>query len=63
MEDKCKACATEVASRLGFSLKEKQLEAILGFRSGKDVFISLPKVYGKSLIYAVLSLAFALYKG
>ena len=31
--------------------------------SGKDVFISLPKVYGKSLIYAVLSLVFALYKG
>ena len=66
MEDKCKACATEVATRLGFSLKDKQLEAILGFMSGKDVFVSLPTGYGKSLIYAVIAflpLVFDLYKG
>ena len=63
MEDKCKACATEVATRLGSSLKDKQLEAILGFMSGKDVFVSLPTGYGKSLIYAVLHLVRANNQG
>ena len=62
MEDKCNACATEVATRLGFSLKDKQLEAMLSFMSSKDVFVSLPMGYWKSLIYAVLPLVFIYIK-
>ena len=36
------------------SLKDKQVEAILSFVGGKDVFVSLPTDYGKSIIYAIL---------
>ena len=36
------------------SLKDKQVEAILSFVGGKDVFVSLPTGYGKSIIYAIL---------
>ena len=40
---------------LGFNtLKEKQIEAIKAFLSGKDVFTSLPTGYGKSIIYGIL---------
>ena len=41
----------EVSKHIGIRLKEKQLEAIKHFCSGKDVFVSLPTGYGKSLIY------------
>ena len=37
------------AEKLGVCLKEKQSEALLAFLSGKDVFVSLPTGYGKSL--------------
>ena len=56
--------AVKVASaKLGVVLKEKQLEAVLAFMSGKDVFVSLPTGYGKSLIYAILPLAFDAFRG
>ena len=44
-----------VAQRLGFAdPRPQQLEAIKTFMQGKDVFVSLPTGYGKSLIYSVL---------
>lgn len=54
---------TEVTRKLSIDLKEKQLEAILKFLSGKDVFVSLPTGYGKSLIYEILPLVFDILKG
>jgi bloom syndrome protein len=53
----------ELGEDLGFNLKEKQLEAVLSFLNGKDVFVSLPTGYGKSIIYAILPLVFDKYKG
>ena len=52
------------AERLGFKrLKEKQVEAIKAFISGKDVFVSLPTACGKSLIYGILPLVFNILEG
>ena len=49
---------------LGFNpLKVKQIDAIKAFLSGKDVFVSLPTGYGKSIIYGILPLVFNLLKG
>lgn len=56
-------CVREAASRFGITLKDKQLEAMVTFLSGKDVFVSLPTGYGKSIIYALLPVSFDLYKG
>jgi len=39
-------------------LKDKQLEAVKSFVSGKDTFVALPTGYGKSVIFAVLPLVF-----
>ena len=39
-------------------LKRQQLEAMIAFMSGKDVFVILPTGFGKSLIYATLPLAY-----
>ena len=45
----------EVVQSLGYdALKEKQKEALHHFISGRDVFVSLPTGYGKSLIYGCL---------
>jgi len=45
----------EVASQLGYpSLKPLQLEVIMNFISGRDVFAVLPTGFGKSLCYACL---------
>ena len=45
------------AQRLGFAdLRPQQMEAIKTFMQGKDVFVSLPTGYDKSLIYSVLPL-------
>ena len=43
--------------------KEKQQEAVEEFMEEKDVFVSLPTGYGKSLMYAILSSAFDHHKG
>ena len=39
-------------------LKAEQVRVISEFVSGKDVFVSLPTGYGKSLCYALLPLVF-----
>jgi len=44
-------------------VKPKQLEAIELFVSGRDLFVSLPTGYGKSVIYAVLPLLFDKLRG
>ena len=45
----------EVAKEHGYEkLKKEQLLAIDEFVSGKDVFVSLPIGFGKSLIYGLL---------
>ncbi len=47
--------AVRSARKLGYSrLKEHQLQVILSFVEGNDVFGVLPTGYGKSLCYAVL---------
>ena len=39
-----------VSEKMNVKLKDKQLEAVLSFMSGNDVFVSLPTGYGKSLV-------------
>ena len=39
-------------------LKAEQVQVIHQFVSGKDIFMSLPTGYGKSLCYALLPLVF-----
>ena len=56
MDLRCLIEAT--GNKLGINLKEKQLEAIQMFFSGKDVFVSLPTGYGKSVIYGILPLVY-----
>ena len=54
--------ANKSAVRLGYSLgmKEEQMEVVVAFMTGKDVFAVLPTGFGKSLIcYACLPFAFA----
>ena len=60
MEDAKIELALQVAvTRLGFAeVKEKQKEAVVAFVSGKDVFVSLPTGYGKSLCYMCLPFLF-----
>ena len=49
------ALIREAASRIGYdNVKPKQIEAVLEFCKGKDVFVSLPTGYRKTLIFAVL---------
>lgn len=56
------ACVLKVAEKLQIAVKDKQMDAIVSFILG-NVFVSLPTGYGKSLIYAMLPMAFDLYKG
>ena len=47
--------AQSAAKDLGYKyLKEKQLEVLVNFLSGNDVFAVLPTGYGKSLCYTCL---------
>ncbi len=49
--------ASFVAKQLGYDkLKGLQVEVILSFLTGKDVFAILPTGYGKSLCFAILPL-------
>ena len=54
-----KSLCVQAAAPLGYaSLKPQQLEAIVEFVGGKDVFVVLPTGFGKSLIYACMPLVF-----
>ncbi len=57
------AAVAESARVFGLTLKEKQLEAIILFVSGRDTFVSLPTGYGKSICYAILPSVFDKIKG
>ena len=47
-----------VAAEAGFQdLKPEQMQVILEFIDGHDIFVSLPTGYGKSLIYGLLPLS------
>ena len=44
-----------IACSLGYDkLKKEQEESILNFAKGRDVFVSLPTGYGKSICYIIL---------
>ncbi len=58
-----KAIICCAASSLGFKLKLQQEESILQFAKGKDVFVSLPTGFGKSLCYILLPRVFDLLRG
>ena len=54
----------EVAASLGYtSLKEEQKKALFSFVAGRDVSVSLPTGYDKSLCYALLPFIFDVKRG
>lgn len=56
-------CFREAARTLGYPILKPEQEKVLSdFIGGKDVFVSLPTGFGKSLCYAALPLAFDLRK-
>ena len=44
--------------KLPFELNSQQIESIVQFASGKDVFVSLPTGFGKTLCYTLLPRVF-----
>ena len=42
------------AKQLGYTLRDKQRDVVVGFIRGQDTFVSLPTGSGKSLCYSVL---------
>lgn len=54
---------TQASKDISVDLKDKQHKAIKSFCSGRDVFVSLPTGYGKTLIFAMLPLVFDKLKG
>ena len=56
--DLIESAIIETAKTLGITLKGKQFEAIYNFCSKKDIFVSLPTGFGKSLIYGLLPMVF-----
>ena len=58
------ALIKRAASQLGYPrIKPKQLEAVVKFCQGRDVFASLPTSHGKTLIYALLPSIFNAIRG
>ncbi len=53
----------KVSSALGFILKPEQKRTLQKFASGKDVFVSLPTGFGKSLCYILLPNLFDVLRG
>ena len=47
-----------VAKKLGYVLKDEQRKVINAFVRGNDLFVVLPKGYGKSLCYGCLPFFF-----
>ena len=62
VQDTIKAAAQMIGIE---TLKRKQVQAVAieAFVNGHDVFVSLPTLYGKSVIYAVLPGTFDLIRG
>ena len=59
-----KTAITLSGKKLGYGeLKDKQVEAVASFMQGRDVFVSLPTGFGKSIIYALLPFAFDNMRG
>ena len=57
-------CIEEGAAAIGIrQLKPEQKEAITAFANGRDVFVSLPTGYGKSVCYGCLPGLFARLRG
>ena len=54
---------SDVCSKLNTQLKDQQVEVILKFCQGHDVFVSLPTGFGKSMIYGLLPLLFDTLRG
>ena len=48
------AVVREVASSMGFTIKNEQLKVVKQFLNGNDVFVIFPTGFGKSLCFAVL---------
>ena len=61
--DRLNRVIIETAEKIGITLKDKQFQAIYSFCLQKDVFVSLPTGYGKSVIYGILPLVFDNIKG
>ena len=58
------AIARTVAAEAGYkNLKPEQVQAVVEFVRGRDVFVSLPTGYGKSLIYGILPAVIQLAQG
>ena len=57
-----KDAANRAVMKLGYTrgMKEEQLEVVVEFLSGSDVFAVLPTGFGNSLCYACLPFAFEL---
>ena len=59
-----KSAMTKAAEKLGYSnLREKQREAMKEFSSGRDIFLTVPTGYRKSIVYGALPYAFELMNG
>ena len=54
----CSEAAVKAAGTLCYVLKQEQLDVIVQFALGKDVFAVLPTGYGKSLCYECLPKVF-----
>ncbi len=52
--DEVTSAAVDAAKSLGHSIKKEQLEVIVKFVLGRDVFAVLPTGYGKSICYQCL---------
>ena len=56
-----KAACLQAARSLGYNkIKEEQLEVVLSFIAGNDVFVCLPTGFGKSLCFSMLPKVFDL---
>ena len=54
----------QCGKQLGYdSLKKKQVEDVIAFIEGNDVFVCLSTGYGKSVIYALLPSVFDTLRG